>query len=169
MMAVQETHGREFSISRTFDAPRELVFKALTESERLVRWWGPKGFTMEISRLDLRPGGVWHYSMKSPEGFVMWGKFVYREIVAPEKLVFVNSFSDEEGNLTRHPLSPTWPIEVLNTLTLTEQDGKTTMTIRGGPINASEEEVRTFEGGFESMQKGFSGTFDQLDEYLAKN
>jgi uncharacterized protein YndB with AHSA1/START domain len=168
MMAVQETHGREFSISRTFDAPRELVFKALTESERLVHWWGPKGFTMEISRLDLRPGGIWHYSMKSPDGFVMWGKFVYREIVAPEKLVFVNSFSDEEGNLTRHPLSPTWPIEVLNTLTLTEQDGKTTMTIRGGPINASAEEVRTFEGGFESMQKGFSGTFDQLDEYLAK-
>lgn len=168
-MAVQETHGREFSISRTFDAPRELVFKALTESERLVHWWGPKGFTMMNSQLDLRPGGVWHYGMKSPEGFVMWGKFVYREIVAPEKLVFVNSFSDEEGNLTRHPLSPTWPIEVLNTLTLMEQDGKTTMTIRGGPINATEEEIRTFESGFESMQKGFSGTFDQLDEYLAKN
>jgi uncharacterized protein YndB with AHSA1/START domain len=162
-----ETQGREFIISRTFDAPRELVFKALTETERLAHWWGPKGFTMEVSTLDLRPGGVFHYSMKSPDGFVMWGKFVYREIVAPEKIVFVNSFSNEEGGLTRHPLSPTWPIEVLNTLTLIEQDGKTTMSIRGGPINASEEEVRTFESGFDSMTQGFSGTFDQLVEYLA--
>ena len=80
----------------------------------------------------------------------MWGKFVYREIVAPERIVFVNSFSDEEGNPVRHPMSPTWPLEVLNTMTLSEHDGRTTLTIRGAPINASDEERKTFQAGRES-------------------
>ncbi|HKB91553.1 MAG TPA: SRPBCC domain-containing protein, partial [Opitutaceae bacterium] len=70
--------------------------------------------------------------------------------------------------ITRHPMSPTWPLEVLNTLTLTEQDGKTTLVLRGRPINATEGECKTFEGAFEGMQKGFAGTFDQLETYLAK-
>ena len=97
----------------------------------------------------------------------MRGKFVYREIVAPERLVFVVSFTDEEGNLKRHPMSPTWPLEVFNTTTLTEQDGKTTQTIHGVPINATEEEPKTFEAGRDSMKQGFKGTLDQLAPYLA--
>jgi len=158
----------KFVITRVFDAPRELVWKAWTESERLAQWWGPKGFTMGVVKLDLRPNGVIHYSMRTPDGREMWGKIVYREIAAPERIVFVNSFSDAQGNLTRHPLSLTWPLEVLNTLTLSKQEGKTMLTLRGGPINATEEERKTFEAGFESMKQGFSGTFDQLAEYLAK-
>jgi uncharacterized protein YndB with AHSA1/START domain len=98
----------------------------------------------------------------------MWGRFVYREIVAPERIVFINSFSDEDGNITRAPFSSTWPLEVLNTLTLSEHEGKTTLTLRGGPINATEEERKTFEAGFDSMRQGFTGTFDQLADYLAK-
>jgi uncharacterized protein YndB with AHSA1/START domain len=82
--------------------------------------------------------------------------------------VFVSSFSDEAGGITRAPFSPTWPIEVLNNLTLTEENGKTTLTLRGGPINPTHEERANFEGMFDSMQQGFGGTFDQLDEYLAK-
>src|SRR5580704_13391744 len=74
------TAGDEFAITRVFDAPREQVWKAFTESERLMRWWGPKGFTMQVAKLDLRPGGVFHYCMRSPDGRDMWGKFVYREI-----------------------------------------------------------------------------------------
>jgi uncharacterized protein YndB with AHSA1/START domain len=158
----------DFVITRVFDAPRDLVWKAFTERERLIRWWGPKGFTMQAAKLDLRPGGVFHYSMRSPDGRDMWGKFVYREIVAPERLVFINSFSDAEGNLTRHPMSPTWPLEVLNTVTLSEHDRKTTLSLRGIPINATEEERKTFEAGHQSMQQGFKGTLDQLAEYLAK-
>jgi uncharacterized protein YndB with AHSA1/START domain len=166
---VTKAHGdRAFVITRVFDAPRELVFQAFTESERLAQWWGPKGFAMLVSRLDLRPGGVFHYQMRSPDGRAMWGKFVYREIVAPERIVFVNSFADQEGNPVRHPLSPTWPLEVLSTLTLAEQDGKTTLTLSGFPINATEVERKTFEDGRSSMQQGFSGTWDQLDAYLAK-
>lgn len=157
---------KEFVITRVIDAPRELVFKAFTEPGRLAQWWGPKGFTLTVSKIDLRPGGTFLYSMKSPDGFEMWGKFVYREIVKPEKLAFIVSFSDKDGGIARHPISATWPLEVINTLTLTEQNGKTTLTLRGGPINATEEERKTFEDGFSSMQQGFKGTFDQLETYL---
>jgi uncharacterized protein YndB with AHSA1/START domain len=156
-----------FGITRAFVAPRDLVWKAFTEPEHLVQWWGPKGFSMQVARLDLRPGGVFHYSMRSPEGRTMWGKFVYREIAAPERITFVNSFCDEQGDLVRNPFNPNWPLEVLNTITFSEQEGKTTLILSGGPINASEEEAQTYEGGRDSMQKGFTGTFDQLAAYLA--
>jgi uncharacterized protein YndB with AHSA1/START domain len=162
-----QSAGREFIVTRVFDAPRELVWKACTESERLAQWWGPKGFAISVRKLDLRPGGVFHYSMRTPDGREMWGKFVYREIVKPERIVFVNSFSDEKGGVTRNPWLADWPLEVLNTQTFAEHEGKTTLTLRGGPINASEAERKTFEAGFGSMQKGFAGTFDQLAEYLA--
>ena len=164
----EEPVGVSFVITRVFDAPHELVFKTWTESERLKDWWGPKGFAMLALKLDLRPGGVFHYCMRAPNGSEMWGKFVYREIAAPERIVFVNSFSDEKGNLTRYPLSQSWPLEVLNTLTLTEHEGKTTLRLQGRPINATQEERKTFEAGHTSMQQGFGGTFDQLAAYLAK-
>ncbi len=160
--------GPEFSITRVFDAPRDLVWKAFAERERLMQWWGPKGFTMLDAKLDLRPGGVFLYGMRSPDGHVMWGKWVYREIVAPERLVAVVSFTDELGNLLRHPMSPTWPLEVLNTMTLEEHDGKTTLTVYGTPVNATEEERKTFDAGRGSMKQGFTGTLDQLAAYLAK-
>jgi uncharacterized protein YndB with AHSA1/START domain len=158
----------EFVFTRELDAPRDLVWKAFTETERLMQWWGPKGFTMLAAKVDLRPGGVFLYSMRAPNGQVMWGKWVFREIVAPERLATVVSFTDEEGNPLRHPMSPTWPLEVLNTMTLVERDGKTTITIYGTPINAAEEERKTFKDGRASMKQGFTGTLDQLAEYLAK-
>jgi uncharacterized protein YndB with AHSA1/START domain len=157
-----------FVLTRTFDAPRDLVFKAWAESERLARWWGPKGFTLLVGKLEFRPGGVFHYAMRSPDGRAMWGKFVYRAIVPPERIVFVNSFADEAGNLVRAPFSPTWPLEVLSTVTFSEHGGKTTLTLRGVPLNATEAERKSFEAGHESMQKGWAGTLDQLAGYLAK-
>lgn len=163
-----DTRAKEFVISRTFDVPRDFMFKLWTDPAHMQRWWGPKGFTVVHSKMDLRPGGVYHYGMCSPDGHDMWGKFVFREIVKPERLVFVNSFSDEKGGLTRHPVSPTWPLEMLSTITFTEQGGKTTVTVRWLPLNPTEEERKTFEAGFDSMQKGWGGTFEQLGEYLAK-
>ncbi len=154
-------------ITRVFDAPRQLVFKAWSQAERLAQWWGPKGCSIEVSRLDFRPGGEFHYRMGTPDGGEMWGKFIYREIAEPEKIVFVSSFSDRQGNITRSPFSPSWPLQVLNNLTLTEQNGKTLLTLSGGPIGATEEEQQTFVSFVGSMQQGFSGTFDQLAEYLA--
>lgn len=165
--SVMEPQKGEFVISRAFDVPREFMFKVWTDPEHMKRWWGPKGFRVVSYKMDLRPGGVYHYCIRSPDGHDMWGKFVYREIVKPERIVFVNSFSDEKGDTTRHPMSPTWPLEMLSTITFTEQAGGTTVTVRWAPLNATEEERKTFEAEFESMQKGWTGTMDQLTEYLA--
>jgi len=129
---------------------------------------GPKGLTMKVAKLDFRPGGRFHYSMLTPDGHEMWGLFVYHDISVPELIVFVNSFSDKDGNLTRAPFNPSWPLQVKNTLTLTEENGQTTLTLRGGPINASDDEIKIFSGSFDMMQQGFKGTFDQLEEYLAE-
>jgi uncharacterized glyoxalase superfamily protein PhnB/uncharacterized protein YndB with AHSA1/START domain len=160
--------SKPFILSRTFDAPRDKVWKAWTERDRLMQWFTPKGFKMTTAKLDLRPGGMFHYCMRSSEGKEMWGKFVYREIAAPDRIVVVNSFSDEAGGITRHPMSPTWPREMLSTFALTGQGGKTTVTIEWIPLNPTEEERKTFDGAHEGMKQGWTGTFDQLAAYLAK-
>ena len=163
-----ESLCKPFVISREFNAPRKLVWQAWTERERLMQWFGPKGFTMPTAKLDFRPGGSFHYAMRSPDSKEMWGKFVYREIVAPEKIVLVNSFSDEKGGLTRHPFSPAWPLEMLTETTFVERDGKTRITIKWTPLNATDEERRAFDDARDGMTQGWTGTFEQLDEYLAK-
>ena len=159
---------QEFVISRTFDAPRELVWKAFTEAERMRHWWGPKGFQVIASKMDLRPGGTYHYCLRAPDGGTMWGKFVYREIVRPERIVAVTSFSDEAENVTRHPMSPTWPLKMLSTFLFAEEDGRTTLTVHWSPLDAEETERATFANAHPSMQQGWSGTLDQLAAYLTK-
>jgi uncharacterized protein YndB with AHSA1/START domain len=157
-------------ISRTLAAPRDLVWKAWTEPERLAQWWGPKGCTIRVAKLDVRPGGMFHYAMQFKPDHDIWGRFVYREIESPERLVFVNSFSDATGGITRAPfpqLGDSWPLEILNTLTLTEQGGQTTLTLRGSPINTTDEEHKAFVGMLASMQQGWSGTFEKLEAHLA--
>ncbi|MDR6224081.1 SRPBCC domain-containing protein [Desmospora profundinema] len=163
-----KTNEVPYVITRTFDAPRKLVFKAFTESEHLQHWWGPKGWTLEISEFDFRPGGAFHYSQRSADGQKMWGKFVYREIGEPEKLIYTSSFSDEAGNTVRAPFSQTWPLEILNTLTFTEQEDKTILTMHMAPLSATEEERKTFEAMRPQVQQGFAGTLDQLAAYLSK-
>jgi uncharacterized protein YndB with AHSA1/START domain len=162
---------QEFVITRVLDAPRELVWRAWTEADRLAQWWGPRGAKIRVISLDVRPGGMFHYSMQFRPGHEMFGRFVYREIAAPERIVFINSFSDAHAGLTRAPfpqLHDRWPLEVLNTLTLREQGGKTTLMLVGSPINATAEEVAMYVSMFDSMRQGFGGTFDQLVEHLAK-
>ncbi|MEA2904497.1 MAG: hypothetical protein QOI12_1884 [Alphaproteobacteria bacterium] len=163
-----ETASPDFVITRVFDAPRDLVWKAFTDPERMKEWWGPKGFSVIASKMDLRPGGTYHYGMTAPDGAAIWGKFIFREIVAPERMVFINSFSDEAGGLTRHPMAPTWPLEMLSTFTFEDAGGKTKVTIRWAPYNASEEERKTFDAGHDSMRQGWGGTMEQLQTYLAK-
>jgi uncharacterized protein YndB with AHSA1/START domain len=161
------TKDADFVISRVFDAPREVLWKAFTEPERMKQWFGPKGVTVVAARIDLRPGGTCHCGMRTPDGQVMWAKFVYREIAPPQRLVWVHSFSDEAAGITRHPLSPTWPLEMLTTVTFEEAPGgKTNLTIRWSPINASAAEQQTFDAAHDGMRQGWSGTFDQLAAYL---
>lgn len=159
-----------FTITRTFDAPRELVWKAWSDAARLAQWWGPKGCTIQIKSLDFKPDGIFHYAMHWANGApTMWGRFTYGAINAPEKLEFINSFSNEAGDIVRSPFSPTWPLQVMNVVTFTEQDGKTTLHLEGTPLTDHPDELMTFRMFFASMQQGFGGTFEQLDAYLAQN
>jgi uncharacterized protein YndB with AHSA1/START domain len=151
---------KEFIISRVFDTPRERVWKAWTEAERLKQWWGPKGFKVHTCKVDLRPGGMFLY---------VWGKFVYREIAAPKKLVFIVSFSDPKGGVTRHPGMESWPLQTLSTVEFEEQGaGKTKVTVRWLPFEATESERQSFDEGRESMKQGWGGTMDQFADYLKK-
>jgi uncharacterized protein YndB with AHSA1/START domain len=169
-MAAAQTaaHSGEFVISRVLKAPRDLVWQCFTDPDRMKHWWGPKGVKVVAAKIDLRVGGSYLYGMQTPDGQVMWGKFVYREISPPQRLVFINSFSDEAGGLTRHPMSPTWPMQMMSTFTFEEETGgKTRFTIRWSPYNATEEEQKTFDAGHGSMTQGWGGTLDQLAAYLA--
>jgi uncharacterized protein YndB with AHSA1/START domain len=158
---------QKFVITRVFEAPRELVWKAFTEPARLDRWWGPEGFSTRVRSLDLRPGGEFRYSQQTPDGKEMWGKWVYREVVPPERLVSVVSFTDAEGNPVRNPFSPGWPLEMLSTATFTEERGKTTLTLEASAYRADDLARKTFADGRGSMEQGFRGTLDRLDAYLA--
>jgi uncharacterized protein YndB with AHSA1/START domain len=156
-----------FTIVRAFDAPLDRVWKAHTEADRLAKWWGVKGLATTVKRFELAPGGLFVYGMRSPAGQEMWGRFTYREIVPMKRLVYVSSFSDPEGGLTRAPFFEDWPLEVLNVLALEEGGGRTTLTLRGGPLGANEAERARYRSLHESMRGGFGATYDQLAAYLA--
>ena len=97
--AAARSPALELVISRVFEAPRSLVFKAWTQPEHLARWWGPKGFTLVAWEMDVRPGGAWFRRMRSPEGAEYIKRGVYREIVAPERLVFTYVNEEADGSL----------------------------------------------------------------------
>lgn len=163
--------SREFVITRVLASPRDLVYRAWTERDRLVHWFGPKGCTIPACTLDLRPGGVFHYCMRFPNGTDWWGRWVFREIVPKERLVFVSSFADEAGNAVRAPFSADWPVEMHSTVRFADHagiGGGTVVTVRVVAMNATDAECKKFEEGFESMKQGWTDTFEQLAEYLAK-
>ena len=161
---------KPFVISREFDAPRDRVWQAWTEAEHLKQWWGPKGFKVRQLKIDLRPGGTMHYCLQMPDGKEMWGRFVYREIVKPERLVWINSFSDKDGGLSVHPMSPTWPREMHTTVRFEDLGGKTRITVEWLPVEGSTElERKTFEDGRDSMRMGWTGTLEQFAGYLSKS
>jgi uncharacterized protein YndB with AHSA1/START domain len=122
---------------------------------------------MTIATFEFRPGGLLHYAVRSPDGKEMWGKFVYREIEPSNRILLINSFSDPAGGITRHPFSPTWPLEMITTSVFTEEAGKATLTLHSSPLNASPEEEQTFNAARAGMVQGWTGTFDQLAAYLA--
>jgi uncharacterized protein YndB with AHSA1/START domain len=159
-------HNREFTISRTFKASRDLVFAVWTEQQHLKQWFGPKGFTIPISQINLVRGGAFHYCMRAANGSEMWGKWTFQEIEPPSRIVFVSTFSNKHGNITRHPYVPGWPLEVLTTTTFIEDHRKTTIHLQWTPLHANAAEQRIFDTMHEAMNQGWTGTFDQLDDYL---
>lgn len=158
-----------FIISRTFDAPRELVFRAWTERDHLAKWFGPKGFDVFSCTNDLRPGGVMHYGMRGPNDTEMWARWVWDEVKPPRQISFIQSFSDPDGGVTRAPFfDGGWPLETMSTVIFEEHNGRTTITLYGAPVNATEAERATFLGNHQSMQGGWGGTLDRLEAHLAE-
>jgi uncharacterized protein YndB with AHSA1/START domain len=166
-MPISDT--KEFIISREFDAPRPLVFSCFTSPEHMQHWWGPKGITIVQAKLDFKPGGMFHYGMKGGDGSLMWGRMVFREIVAPERIVFINSFSDEKGGLTRAPFfDGKWPLEMLSVFTFDEiAPARTRFTVTWSPLDATDEERAVFAANFASMNGGWSGTLEKLHDFVA--
>lgn len=153
--------GEALVITRVFDAPRELVWKAWTDPEYITRWWGPRGFTAPVARIDLRVGGTFLSCMRSPDGQEIWGTGVFREIVPPERLVFSDSFADEHGNAvpaSHYGFAGEWPLEMQIEVTLEEEGGRTKVTLRHIGMPAAE----TAGAG-----AGWNESFDKLAASLA--
>jgi uncharacterized protein YndB with AHSA1/START domain len=160
----------ELVITRVFNAPRDVVFKAATEAEHLVHWWGGGADPIKVEQLDLIPGGKFLYGSGSSESRQWsYGLFVYTEVVGPEKISFVSGFADQDGNFIRAFFSESFPLQVLNTWTFSEnEDGKSVLVLRGSPVEGSSaEEVDFFTNMIGMMQIGFGGTFDKLEAHLA--
>jgi uncharacterized protein YndB with AHSA1/START domain len=157
-----------FTISRVFNAPRALVYKVQTEAQHLEKWLSPEGFKTIHAAMNFRVGGTYHYGLEGPGGMQMWGKQTFREIVPNEKIVLIQSFSDKDGGITRHPMSPDWPREMLATTTFEDAgDGKTRLTITWEPYNSDDAGNAAFDTARASMEGGFGGTFRKLEAYLA--
>src|SRR5581483_4632982 len=149
---------REIIMERQFNAPRMLMLQVFTRAEHLKRWWAPPPYTLPVCTIDLRPGGVWHYCMRSPEGQDQWARSVYREIATPEKLVYTTTFVDEQAN----------PIEGmpehLTTVSFTKKGGKTRVTLRAQFSSAEALKVAVNIG----MPQGVTITWAYLIEYVQK-
>jgi len=142
---------RELVVTRTFDAPRSLVFQAWTTPKYLQRWMlGPEGWSMPICEIDLRPGGAWHFVWRKTDGMEMEMRGVYKEVKPPERMVSTESWGGP------------WP-ETVNTLVLTETDGITTMTLTILYVSkeARDEALKT------GMTKGMELSFQRLEKVLA--
>jgi uncharacterized protein YndB with AHSA1/START domain len=150
------TAPSDLVITRDFDAPRALVWKAWTSPEHFRRWWGPKDFTAPVADFDLRVGGRYFWCMRSPEGKDFYTTGVFREIVPPERLVYTDSFADEKGNAVPaadYGIEDDFPMETLVTVTFAEKDGRTTMTLRHAGLPLGTMKEMTGAGWNESFDK----------------
>lgn len=151
----------EFTLTHTFDAPRALVFSAWVDCDLFTRWWGARGFTTPFCSITAWPGGLLHYAMRASDGQEVWGRGIYREVMKPEFLSWIDSFSDQEGHLVWPEdvgMSGDWPAESLVEVTFADLEGRTVLTLRShvSPLLTEAQEV----------MRGWSESFEKLDELL---
>lgn len=156
-----------FELSRTLPAKPRAVWRAWTDEEALLRWWGPKGFPPTHCDLDLREGGRFHYGLQVPDGDVMWGCWDIEGIEPGRLLTFLSCFSDPSGGgPTRHPWEPDWPLWLHTAIRFSEVDDGTELDVTWIPVDATAAEVLRFARGHEDCRAGWTGTLDQLADYL---
>jgi uncharacterized protein YndB with AHSA1/START domain len=149
-----QSNERTVVITRVFDAPRELVWKAWTDPRHMAQWWGPHGFTNPVCELEVRPGGALRIVMRAPDGAEYPMKGVFREVIKPERLVFTAVAEDERGNAL---------LEALTTVTFAEQDGKTKLTVHARAVGLVVAAGRMLEG----MQAGWTQSLERLEAHVA--
>ncbi len=159
-----------FTLSRVLNAPRDLVFACFSDTQHLQHWWGPKGVEIVNQTMDSRVGGLYHYGMKWPTGVIMWGRFEFREIAPPSRIVFLNSFSDEKAGLARAPFfDGKWPLEMLTTFTFEDECGnQTRFTMTWQPHNATPEEQAVFAANHASAAGGWAGSLEKLEAHIGR-
>lgn len=157
-----------FVINRSFDAPIDLMFELWTDPNHFSKWLAPTGFTMNFIEADISEGGTSFYSMAN-EFFTMYGKVKYLEVRRPDRVVYTQQFADADGNISRHPMAPTWPETMLTTVTFTEEGSKQTRVTVSWEVfgSATIEEVEAFLAQRGGMTQGWTGSFDKLDEYIS--
>jgi uncharacterized protein YndB with AHSA1/START domain len=166
----KEASGKEkFVITRSFDAPLDLMFEMWMNPKHFCQWLPPTGYEMQFIRSDIKPGGSTFYFMTS-NGPKMYGRAEYLQIEKPHRLVYTQQFCDENEKIGRHPMAPTWPETMLTTVELAaEGPDQTRVTVTWEPYGpATREEVETFIKAKGGMTQGWTGSFDKLESYLAK-
>ena len=156
-----QARANELVITRIFNAPRELVWKAWTEPEHCMRWWGPKNFTTPHCQIDFRVGGQYLSCMRSPEGQDFWSGGAYLEIVPLEKIVCTDHFADDKGNIvpaSYYGMAGDYPLELKVSVTFEELNGQIKMTLRHIGVPAGEMSEMTSTGWNEMFDK-LAGTF----------
>lgn len=154
-MPAASTADREITATRLLDAPRELVFDVWTDPNHVAHWWGPRGFTNTIEKMDVRPGGVWQFIMHGPDGVDYPNRVVYLEVVRPERLVYVHDSGQSDD-----------PGQFHVTVTFSAEGNKTRLAMQLVFKSAAERERVVKEVG---AVEGLNQTLDRLTEYLQRS
>lgn len=168
----EEAHRREvFIINRSFTAPVELMYDLWAKPENLCRWLPPSGFDMEFVNKDIRVGGRSLFRMFNKEGMAMFGSITYKEMTKPERLVYVQDFRDAKDQPALPPMASVWPKYMKTTVTFTvETPQETRVTVEWEPaVGSSVAEIAAFVEERGGMTQGWTGSFDKLDEVIAKS
>ena len=159
-----------FTIERSFAVSQQRLFKACTNVEDMMQWFAAPGMKVIKASQDFRVGGVYHYGTASPQGQEMWGKVTYKEITPNSRLVYLQSFSDKDGGITAHPMSPTWPKEMVTVFEfIPEGEKQTRLKISWIYAGVDDTEANTFHAAHEGMTGGWTGSLDALQKYLSTN
>lgn len=153
----------QLTITRVFDAPRELVWKAWTEPDMIMKWWSPAGYTAPMAKVDFKVGGKYLMAMRSPEGQDFYSTGIYTEVVPMDRIVFTDSFADADGNVVSaavYGMGDTIPLESRVIVQFEDQGSKTRMTLTHSGLPQDEH--------LELTKAGWNDMFDKLDQTLKR-
>jgi uncharacterized protein YndB with AHSA1/START domain len=151
-MTITVLSDTELQLTREFDAPREVVFKAMTDPKLLARWWGPRRYETIVDTMEVRPGGSWRMRNRGADGGEHAFRGEFREVTPPERIVWTFEYEPMAGHIS------------VETVTLTERDGRTLLTVRH-QFASKEDRDWMLQSGMES---GARETYERLDELLAE-